>query len=312
MTRVLVTGGCGFVGSNLVATLQRAGGFEIVVLDDESLGSRANLQDFSGTFLKGDIADRGLVRRALADVNVVVHLAAHTRVIESIETPEKTFHANVAGTFGLLEECRRAGIRRFVNASTGGAIVGDVVPPVTEEFPPRPLSPYGASKLATEGLCSAYTASYGMACVSLRFSNIYGPGSLHKGSVVAHFLKQVLALRPLIVYGDGTQQRDYLFIDDLVEGLVRVLKSDATGTFQLGSGKGTPLNELIAIIGRVTGRSLDVRYEAARTGEIHSTWNDIAKARAAFGFDPRTSLADGIARTWDWFRAQQADGRPLG
>ena len=306
--RILVTGGCGFIGSNLVGTLS-ARGYDVSVLDDESLGRRENLGDFTGRYFKGDVADLQLLGEAVHDVNAVVHLAAHTRVIESIENPAIGFHTNVVGTFHLLEACRQAGVKRFVNASTGGAILGEAKPPVHEEMVPRPVAPYGASKLAAEGYCSAYSAAYGLPCISLRFSNIYGPGSLHKGSVVAHFLKRILSGEDLVIYGDGQQKRDYLFIEDLTKGIMQAIESDATGAFQLGTGKGTTLHSLVEIMRDVIkgGYPIEVRYEPARAGEIHSTWCDISKARQTFGFDPATHLSEGIGQTWEWFKAQVGD-----
>lgn len=309
MPRVLVTGGCGFIGSNLVAALGANPANEIVVLDDESLGSRANLGEASVSFFKGDVADRALLREVVEGVNTVVHLAAHTRVVESVQNPEEGFHSNVVGTFHLLQACHQAGVERFVNASTGGAILGEVPPPVHEALAPQPVSPYGASKLAAEGYCSAYSGAYGLPCVSLRFSNIYGPGSLHKGSVVAHFLKRVLAGQPLVIYGDGMQKRDYLYIDDLTRGILQAMVSPVTGVIQLGTGIGTPLHELIEIIRTTVGPDypVEVTYEPARAGEIHSTWCQISRARESFGFDPQTSPNDGIAKTWTWFKQQMAD-----
>lgn len=310
MRNLLITGGCGFIGTNLVGVLERDGRYRLSVLDNESLGTRENLGAFSGRFFKLDLADSDELTDVLAGVDVVVHLAAQTRVIDSIQFPERNFRDNVIGTFRLLEACRKAGVRRFINASTGGAILGEAPTPVHEDLVPRPLSPYGASKLASEAYCFAYTASFGASCVSLRFSNIYGPRSSHKESVVALFLKRILAGQDLVVYGDGTQVRDYLFVGDLIEGIVQAIESDAVGTYQLGSGLPTTVNELIAVITDVVGsrRMPAVRYEAARRGEVHSTWCNIAKARQAFNFDPKIPLKDGIARTWAWFQQSEELG----
>jgi UDP-glucose 4-epimerase len=309
--KVLVTGGAGFIGSNLCQRL-RDGGHQVTILDDLSAGQNDYQPPAGVDFVAGDVADQDTLARCVAGIDIVVHLAAHTRVIESIQNPEQGFHTNVIGTFHLLEACRKAGVKRFINASTGGAILGEAPAPVHEELVPQPLSPYGASKLAAEGYCSAYTGAFGMRCVSLRFSNIYGPGSLHKGSVVAHFFKRVLAKQPLIVYGDGTQKRDYLFIEDLTTGIVRAIESDATGTFQLGTGAGTSLNDVIRIMRRTIGTEypIEVTFEPARTGEVYVTWCKIDKARAAFGFAPRTCLDDGLDQTWQWFKKQMLGNCP--
>ncbi|PYE82173.1 NAD-dependent epimerase/dehydratase family protein [Pseudoroseicyclus aestuarii] len=298
---ILITGGAGFVGVNLAAHLLQAGGFEVTAFDNEVLGNRAHLPE--GTrFISGDLRDRDALAAALEGQEVVVHLAADTRVMDSIENPRFNFENNVIGSFNLLEAARAAGTGRIVAASTGGAILGEVPPPVHEEMVAEPAAPYGASKLAMEGYLSAFAGAYGLTGAALRFSNIYGPRSYHKGSVVAHFYKRILAGEPLTVYGDGSQARDFLFIGDLVRGIEAAIGSDAVGPFQLGSGQPTTVNELLDVMRRVTGRELDVRYEPFRAGELHRTWCDISKAKKTFGFDPDTSLEVGMAETWAWFQ----------
>jgi UDP-glucose 4-epimerase len=303
MSQVLITGGCGFIGSNLIELLRRQGDFEIRVLDNESTGSAKDIAPFDVEFVKGDLNDTATVARALKGADMVVHLAADTRVIDSIADPERNFQTNVVGTFNLLCRMREAGVGRIVNASTGGAILGEVSPPVGESTAAAPRAPYGASKLATEGYCSAFAGAYGFAATSLRFSNVYGPRSYHKGSVVAHFFKQILARQELVVYGDGSQTRDYAFVGDICEGIYLAMRSDRTGVFQLGTGVPTTLNALIAAMRGVVGDGfpVGVRYEPFRAGELRHTWCDITKARRELGFEPKTALAGGLARTWQWF-----------
>ncbi|MFV0473283.1 MAG: NAD-dependent epimerase/dehydratase family protein [Pikeienuella sp.] len=304
MKSILITGGAGFVGVNLTHYLTARGGYRITVLDNETLGDRRHLEPYGVNFIHGDICDESALKRALEGRDFVVHLAADTRVMDSIENPRHNFEVNVAGSFRLLEACRALGVNRVVAASTGGAIIGEAEPPVHEGMVAAPLAPYGASKLAMEGYLSAFSGAYGVTSCALRFSNIYGPRSYHKGSVVAHYYKQILAGKELVVYGDGTQARDFLFIGDLVEGIRSAMESDATGVFQFGSGRPTTLNELLDVIRDVTGRAdIPVRYADFRAGEIHATWCDISKSRAAFGFDPATTLRDGMKQTWDWFQA---------
>ena len=169
-----------------------------------------------------------------------------------------------------------------------------------EEMVPRPASPYGAAKASAEAYCSAFAASYGLDAVSLRFSNVYGPLSFHKGSVVAAFMRRILDDQPLVVYGDGSQTRDYVFVEDLCDGIVVALNSGASGTFQLGSGVGTSLTRLIEQIAAVVGPEHQpaVRHEPFRAGEIRHTWADVTKAREGLGWSPRTALPDGLAHTW--------------
>jgi len=309
MKQVLITGGAGFIGVHLADHLLRSGDYAVTVFDNESLGDRSNLDLDQVRFVAGDLRSRDDLRSALEGQDAVVHLAADTRVMDSIEDPAHNFENNVIGTFNLLEECRALGVNRIVAASTGGAIVGDVPPPVHERMAAQPTSPYGASKLMLEGYLSAYSGAYGMHGCALRFSNIYGPRSLHKGSVVAHFFKQILAGEPLVVYGDGSQARDFLYVGDLVEGIRVAIDSDAVGAFQLGSGKPTTVNELLELMRSATGRDLDIQYVDFRAGEVLQTWCEIDKARDGFGFDPRTSLDEGIRRTWEWFLAS-AEERP--
>lgn len=303
--RVLITGGCGFVGANLVAYLNRTTSHHIRVLDNESLGKRQHVSDLRVEFIHADIRDRDGLDAALEDVDAVIHLAADTRVIDSIADPSHNFDVNVVGSFRLLQAMRAAGVRRLVNASTGGAILGEVTPPVNEEMVPRPLSPYGAAKLAVEGYCSAFAASYGLKPVSLRFSNVYGPGSFHKGSVVAAFMKCILKGEPLTVYGDGEQTRDYVFIDDLCQGIVAGLDCRKTGIYQLGSGSPVSVNRLIATIADVVApRRIEVQFAPPRAGEVVHTWCDISRARKGLGYAPSMPLNEGLERTWAWFLEQ--------
>ena len=313
--RVLVTGGCGFVGANLVRVLSERGLVRSIrVVDDESLGSRDAIAPFDVEFVRGDIRDRDLLRRTLRDVDAVVHLAAHTSVIDSVTDPATSFDVNVAGTFGLLTLMREAGVLRLVNASTGGAILGEAPPPVHEGMPPRPASPYGAAKASVEAWCSAFSESYGLASVSLRFSNVYGPMSFHKGSVVATFMRRILNGAPLVVYGDGSQTRDFIFVDDLCEGIVASMTAGRSGVFQLGSGVGTTVRSLVGEIADVIGPGFrpTVRHESFRAGEIRHNWADVSKAREELGWQPRTALPAGLRRTWDWFRERVPGARPVG
>jgi UDP-glucose 4-epimerase len=300
---VLITGGCGFIGSNLVDYLTRTGGYRIRVIDNLSLGSKESISEYDINFIEGDILDETSVNKALDDVDSVIHLVAHTRVIESIDDPTLNFNTNVIGTYKLLEACRENGINNIINASTGGAILGEAPPPINENMVARPMSPYGASKLAAEGYCSAFNHSYGMKASSLRFSNVYGPRSYHKGSVVAHFFKEIIKGNDLVVYGDGTQTRDFVFIDDLCKGIIQALKADKPDVYQLGSGKPTSINQLIDLIKDVIQDkySFDVIYKEPRQGEIAHTWTDITKARKYLDYDASMELVNGLELTWQWF-----------
>jgi UDP-glucose 4-epimerase len=305
--RVLITGGCGFIGTNLVARMNAVGGYDVRVFDNESLGKREHLAGLNVEFVRGDLRNRADIEGALLGREAVIHLAADTRVMDSIDNPQFNFDVNVVGTLNLLESMRKQGVRQLINASTGGAILGEVEPPVHEEMLPQPLSPYGASKLAVEGYCSAYAASYGFNVKSLRFSNVYGPRSFHKGSVVAAFFKRILGGQDLVVYGDGSQTRDFVFVEDLCDGILAGLQRDMSGVVQLGSGRPTTVKQLLdAMTPVVAPRPVKVDYQPFRAGEVYATYSDIAKAKRELGFNPATPLPDGLKRTWDWFTARSA------
>ena len=300
---ILITGGCGFIGANLVARLNRSGIGPLVVFDNETGGRREALAGLQAKFIHGDLRNRAELASALDGVDAVIHLAADTRVVDSIADPLFNFDVNVRGTLNLLEEMRARSIRRLVNASTGGAIVGVVEPPVHEELAPRPAAPYGASKLAVEGYCSAYAAAYGLSAISLRLSNVYGPGSIHKGSVVAAFFKRILCDQELVVYGNGRQVRDFLHVDDVCQGIVAALQSQFVGPLHLGSGGPTSVNDLIEAMRRIVApKSIAISYRPARRGELDATYSDISRARRELGFGPSITLADGLTSTWAWFK----------
>ncbi len=304
-TRLLITGGAGFIGANLIAELSARGGYAITVLDDLSAGCRERLAPYDVRLHVADLRDRAALAAALAGQDAVVHLAAATSVVDSVADPQADFDVNVRGSLCLLEAARAAGVRRIVAASSGGTVVGDEPPPVHEGQVPSPRSPYGAAKLALEGYLAAYAGSYGLTTCALRFANVYGPLSERKGSVVAAFFRRLLGGQELVVHGDGTQVRDYIYVGDVAAGIRQALESGASGVYQLGTGRPTTVNALLEAVAATVGqRELPVRYAPARAGEVHATWCDIRRARAAFGFAPATGLRRGLAHTWAWFQAQ--------
>jgi len=307
---ILVTGGAGFVGSNLVRHLL-ADGHNLKILDNFSTGRRENLVGLVLEIIEGDILDPDAVSHAVRDVEAVVHLAAHTGVIPSIERPAEDMRVNVVGTLNVLQACRDAGVQRFVFASSN-APMGKQKPPYQEGLVPRPLSPYGASKLAGEGYCSAFHGSYGLETVVLRFTNVYGPYSDHKTSVVAQFIRRLKNARPLLIYGDGQQTRDFFHVDDLSQAVRLALKTDGIGgeLFQLGSGVETSINALSAMLLELTDNTdLGVEYAPPRPGEIIRNYSDLSHARAVLGYEPQISLADGLERMWHWFESQTHSDR---
>jgi UDP-glucose 4-epimerase len=310
---ILVTGGCGFIGLNLMPYLAQR--YRLVrVLDDLSAGDAEALKrewdTFEGPakldFTEGDVRDRPLVEKCVRGVEAVVHLAAQSGVVSSIKDPDHDYSVNVLGTFNVLEAARRAGVQSVVFASSSAAM-GEKDPPVTEEGSPRPLSPYGASKLAAEGYCSAYNGSFGINTVALRFANVYGPHSTHKTSVVASFLSRALEGAPIAVYGDGSQTRDFIFVEDLCRAIMLALDANVqSGTYNIGTGTMASVNELITTLENVLGRNLEREHLPVRRGEVEHVYLNIDKARKLLGFDPKFSLEEGLKRTHAWFQATAA------
>jgi UDP-glucose 4-epimerase len=299
--RVLVTGGAGFVGVNLAPVLAHLG-YATRCYDDFSTGHRDDAKR-SGydEIVEGDVLDRDSLAEATADCTHVVHLAAQCGVPASIDDPVTDAEVNVRGTLHALLAARDAGVAGFVFASSN-APLGDITPPAHEEMVPRPTSPYGASKLAGEAYCSAFASSYDVPTVALRFSNVYGPFSYHKGSVVAAFCKRALAGEPLIVYGDGSQTRDFVFVDDLCRGIAAAVGSGAKGVVaHLGSGVETTVIEVAREVSDRFGGSA-IEHRPARAGDVPRSAADISAARERLGFAPEVALGDGLNRTVAWFR----------
>ncbi len=306
MKSYLVTGGCGFIGTNLISRLAERDA-RVRVLDNLSVGKRYDVAPFDVDLRVGDIRDAASLQQHFQGIDVVVHLAAHTRVIESISEPELNFQINATGTLNVLQACRLSGVKKVIFASTGGAILGEQTPPVHEGMVPKPVSPYGASKLAGEGYCWAFHGSYGLDTVALRFANVYGPHSYNKGSVVAQYLKNILKGEPLVIYGDGQQTRDFVFVSDLVDAILLADATDAAGeVFQIASGRETSILELLATLQQVIPQAaFDVRHEPARPGEILRNYASIEKAHRMLGFGPKVPLDEGLRQTWAWFEANR-------
>ena len=232
----------------------------------------------------------------------MIHLAAFGNVADSVADPLENFDVNARGTLVALQAAARAGARRFVFASTGGALIGDAPAPVDESSLPRPISPYGASKLCGEGYCHAFRGSYGLETVALRFANVYGPRSGHKKGVVTTFVKRALRAEPLVIYGDGSATRDFIYVDDLCAGIAAALASpSAEGVVHLASERETAIGELARLVIGITGADVPVECVPRRPGEVERNFALARRAAQLFGFRAGVSLEDGLARTVEWF-----------
>ena len=301
--RVLVTGGCGFIGANVVRFLRDRTDWEVRVIDDLRTGSRGYITDDLAEVMVGSVGDPAALEPALEGIDAVVHLASETGVAPSVANPTKDFEGNSLTTFRTLESCRQRGVNRLVFASSGAA-VGDVTPPIHEEVVPRPLSPYGAGKLVGEAYCQAYAGSFGMQTAALRFSNVYGPFSAHKKNAVPNFIKRCLNGEPIEIFGDGSKTRDFIHVDDLSDAIVRALTTDgiAGEVFQLATGIETSVLELAGLVQSATGAANEVSFGEGLAGEVYKSRADISKITKVLGFEPSIPLPEGLAQTASWYR----------
>jgi UDP-glucose 4-epimerase len=301
--RVLVTGGCGFIGANLVRRIRDEREWHVRVVDDLRTGRESYVPGELAEVTIGDVADPDVLDAALEDVDAVVHLASQTGVLPSVEDPARDFDGSITATFRVLDACRTRGIARFVFASSG-ASVGDVTPPIHENVVPKPVSPYGAGKLAGEAYVQGFAGSFGMQTAALRFSNVYGPYSLHKDNAIPNFIRRCLRGERLEVYGDGSQTRDFIHVQDLCDGIIAAVTADDIGgeVFQLGTSVETSVVELARLIQEVTGADVDIDYEERRAGEVYKSRVDISKAQRLLDFQPAIELREGLALTAEWYR----------
>jgi UDP-glucose 4-epimerase len=323
--RILVTGGAGFIGANLVRLLLSRG-CQVTVMDNLATGQLEYLDNLAINFLEGDILDQEIVNRAVAGQDGVVHLAAQTGVSGSLRNPRKDCEVNVLGVLNLLEACRsemdqrarvpdgagtslKSSLRglRVVFASSN-APLGRQKPPATEEKAPLPVSPYGASKLAGEAYCLAYYGSWQLETLVLRFGNVYGPFSSHKNSVVAKFFKDILAMGQLVLDGDGEQTRDLIYVGDLCEAIVSALESKVSGeVFQIATGVETTIRSLASLVQQTAKRDVGILQGPPRRGDVHRNYSCIQKAKSHLHWEPRVNLHLGLQMTWEWFRSYRTD-----
>lgn len=303
--KTLVTGGAGFIGSNLVKLLT-AEGHDVVVLDNLSSGYRENIATLTeARVVEADVRDDTAVRAAAAGCEVVFHLAASVGNTRSINHPIEDSETNVIGTLRVLEAARHLGARKVVFSSSAG-IFGELkTVPIREDHPAEPDSPYGASKLGAEKLCLAYARLYPLECVCLRYFNVYGRNQRYDayGNVIPIFAHRALRGEPLFVYGDGEQTRDFVNVRDVAMANYRAgMARGVSGAFNIASGTRVTINALASLVADAGGLKVSVEHKPPRKGDVRHSLADVSAARNAFGFDPTVALEEGLREYMTWAR----------
>ena len=309
--RYLVTGGAGFIGSNTVDELVRRG-HSVVVLDDLSSGKEDNLAEIRNkiTFIKGSITDIEVVRKAMHEAEYVLHLGARTSVPRSLKDPIETNRINIDGTLNVLVAAKELKVKRVVFAASSSAYGETATLPKVETMQPQPISPYGVTKFVGELYGQTFGRCYGLENVALRYFNIFGPrqdpGSPYSG-VLAKFCTAFLEDTPPVVFGDGEQTRDFTYVENAVQAnLLACEAPNVSGkVFNVGVGGRVSLNEVLRELGKITGKSLEAKYEPPREGDIRDSQADISQAREFLGYEPQVPFEEGLGRTFEWYRETQ-------
>lgn len=311
---ILITGAAGFIGSHVGKALTTQG-HQIIALDDfndyyDPAIKRANIaQRLSGAVIvDGDIRDKGVIESAFKHgIDAVIHLAARAGVRPSIKDPELYISTNIQGTYNLLDASKRHGLSRFVFASSSSVYgVNPKVPFAESDLIQSTISPYAMTKLAGEQMCSNFSHLYGMRCICLRFFTVYGPGQ-RPDLAIHKFTDRIYRGEPLDMYGDGSTERDYTYIDDIVHGVVAALHYEGAmfDIFNLGESQTTKLRDLIAEIGKALGKEIIIRRLPDQPGDVPRTYADISKAKSLLGYAPKVTIADGIPKFVDWYLANR-------
>lgn len=301
--KILVTGGCGFIGSHIVDRYVDEG-HDVVVIDNLSTGDIKNLNP-QATFYKKDVCDETFDEIFQQEkFEIINHHAAQINVRTSVDDPRFDAQVNIIGTVNLLTLGMKYGIQRFIFASSGGAIYGEPEQfPITENFPLNPLSPYAVAKMAAEKYITAFAKMYAFHYTILRYSNVYGPRQISKSEagVISIFINQILDNKECIVFGDGHQVRDYVYVYDVVEANVRALNC-RSDMFNIGTGVATSVNDLIDIFSDITNKKIDHKHNAPRPGEVFKNVLDCSKAASVLQWKPTTPLRQGIHTTFEYFQ----------
>ncbi len=311
MSNYLVTGGAGFIGSHLAEELVRRG-HRVRVADSLITGKRRNLEHIPGVeFLEGDLADMSVATRAVAGMDYVLHQAAIPSVPRSVKDPVTSNRANIDASLNVLVAARDAGVRRLVYAGSSSAYGNTETLPKREDMPTHPLSPYALQKLVAEQYCQMFTQLYGFETVTIRYFNVFGPrqdpGSPYSG-VISLFSTALLEGRQPVIYGDGEQTRDFTYVANVVDGVLRACEApNASGeVINVACGTRISLNELLRVMNRIVGTAIEPIYKEPRAGDVRDSQADITKARTLLGYMPIVSLDAGLTKTLEWCRSEAA------
>jgi nucleoside-diphosphate-sugar epimerase len=308
LSKALVTGGAGFIGSHLVDTLVKEG-CDVVVLDDLSAGSLSNLKHVKDkiTFYRGDIQDQKILMKASENCEVIFHLAALVSVTKTVDNPVDSAFINDIGTLLVLESARQSKVKRVVLSSSSAVYGDDPFLPKHENMPPKPMSPYAVQKLTGELYARIYYDLYGLETVCLRYFNVYGPrqdpSSPYSG-VISIFMTKAVSKKPPVIYGDGKQYRDFVFVKDVVKAnLLAATADDAAGQiFNIGTGKHVSINSLWDMISLFSGLNIEPEYLPPRPGDIIESVANIEQAKSALGFEPDYLFEKGLEITFKWYK----------
>jgi nucleoside-diphosphate-sugar epimerase len=298
--KVFVSGGAGFIGSNLCNMLDNLG-YEVIAADNLDFGKKSNLKN-NIKFKRINILDKKKLFRAVKGCEIIFHLAAKTSVPESIIDPNKYFLNNIEGTFNILESARINKIK-YVVFSSSAAVYGNNSPPLKESFILNPKSPYALSKKIGEELCRYYFENYNINCACLRYMNIYGPKQRNDSpysGVISIILKCMISNKEFKMYGNGNQKRDFVFVDDVARANIFFSKNKGFGIYNIGSGKKVSINEIIKIIEKTSGKNVKIKKMPKRIGDIKDSYADISKTKKK-GFVTKKNLYDGIKETYNYF-----------
>jgi nucleoside-diphosphate-sugar epimerase len=306
--RYLVTGGAGFIGSNIVDELVSRGQ-EVRVLDDLSSGNERNLAGVRDKIdlRVGNITNLAALQSACQGVECVIHLAARTSVPRSVKDPLETNSVNIDGTLNALVAARDAKVRRFVYAASSSAYGETPELPKLETMQPRPISPYGVSKYVGELYAQVFGRVYGLENASIRYFNVFGPRqdptSQYSG-VLSRFMLALLQGQPPVIYGDGEQSRDFTYIENVVDQTLRACEAPGANgvVFNGGTGARITLNQVLKLLEKITGKKISAKYDPPRTGDIRDSQADISLARKLLGYQPRVDFEQGLQRTWEWYK----------